>query len=190
MLLLLISAGVSSVQGQAPDASPAGQALIDFNSPEAPKQVTLAKGVPAGSTISVDKTGITAHFTAFQPGDADHPGFHVTPATGTAWDLSAYGQVEAKVTNTSDRDIKFVIHVVPTGEAYSAGSNQEYLQILPGETKTVKVIFGYSHGYKPVRPINSASISEIFIFLYHSSKPHSFRIDDLQAAGTPGEKPL
>jgi hypothetical protein len=79
--------------------------------------------------------------------------------------------------------------VVPTGEGYTAGSNQEYLQIQPGETKVVKVIFGYSHGYQPARPINSASISEIFIFLYHSIKPHSFHIEELKAAGTPGEKP-
>ncbi len=173
----------------AQNAATAEKPLLDFNSPNAVKQVALAKGVPAGSTVSVDKTGVGVNFTAFQPSDADHPGFHVTPATGTAWDLSAYGHVEVKVTNTCDRDIKFVMHVVPTGEGYTAGSNQEFLEIQPGETKVVKVIFGYSHGYKPTRPINSASISEIFIFLYHSIKPHSFRIEQLQAAGTAGEKP-
>jgi hypothetical protein len=54
----------------------------------------------------------------------------------------------------------------------------------------VKVIFGYSHGYQPTRPINSASISEIFIYLYHSIKPHTFRIEELKAAGTAGEKPI
>jgi len=178
--------------GQEPvKASTSGEKLLfDAASPDAAKQVTEAKGVPAGSTISVDKTGIAVNFTAFQPGDADHPGFHVTPATGTEWVLSAYGHVEVKVTNTCDRDIKFVMHVVPAGEDYTAGSNQEFLEIQPGETKVVKVIFGYSHGYKPAQPINSASISEIFIFLYHSIKPHSFHIEQLQAAGTPGEKPI
>ena len=110
VLLLYLSHGANSVRGQAVGGAPAEQALIDFNSPDASKQVALAKGVPAGSTISVDKTGIAVNFAAFQPGDADHPGFHVTPAPGTAWDLSAYGHVEVKVTNTCDRDIKFVIH--------------------------------------------------------------------------------
>jgi len=167
-----------------------GLPLIDFSSPDASKQVALAKGVPAGSTVFVDKTGIAVNFTTFQTGDADHPGIHVTPATGKAWDLSTYGHVEVKVTNTCDRDVKFVMHVVPTGESYMAGSNTEFLDIMPGETKVVKVIFGYSHGYQPVRPINSASISEIFIYLYHSIKPHTFRIEELKAAGTAGEKPI
>ena len=191
-LLLTLASGSRTAQAQeASGASgPRPLTLIDFNSPGAGKQVALAEGVPAGSTVSVDKTGIAVNFTAFQTGDADHPGFHVTPGTGKAWDLSACGHVEVKVTNTCDRDIKFVMHVVPAGEGYTAGSNQEYLQIQPGETKVVKVIFGYSHGYKPVQPLNSASISEIFIFLYHSIKPHSFRIEEIKAAGVAGETPV
>ncbi len=180
---------VSSADAQAPAPAPAQLALIDFNSPDAGKQVVAGKGVPAGSTIAVDKSGIVVNFTAWQKGDADHPSFHITPPNGKSWDLSAYGHVEARITNTGDKGIKINVHVVPTGEGFWTERNQEGVQIQPGQSGVIKVVFGYSKGFKPAPPINSASIAEVYIFLYHSTQPHSFRIDGLTVGGVAGEKP-
>lgn len=187
--LFVLVCGMDVARCQGVSTTSASLPLIDFSSPDATKQVVAAKGVPTGSTITADKTGITVDFKAWQKGDADHPAFHVAPATGKSWDLSAYGHVEAKVTNTGDKDIKINVHVVPTGEGFWTERNQEGLQIQPGETKVIRVIFGYSKGFKPAPPVNTSSIAEIFIFLYHSTQPHSFRIDSLTAAGVAGEKP-
>jgi len=190
--LFLIVCGSNLLPADEPGQGPAEKILIDFNSPDAARQVTETKGIPAGSTVAVDKTGIVVNFTPWQKGDADHPGFQVVPATGTSWDLSAYGHVEAKITNTGAVGINIVLHVVPTGEGPWTERNLESMQIKPGETKTLKVIFGYSRGFKPVAPpaFNPASVAEIYIYLYHSIQPHAFRIDELKAAGASGEVPV
>jgi hypothetical protein len=200
-LAFLICLATASSAQDATDG-PAPKALIDFNSPDAAKQVAAAKStpnksvtaessIPAGSSVTVEKDGIEVNLTSWQTGDADHPGLEVKPASGTTWDLSAYGHVEAKITNTGTAGINIVMHVVPKGEGNWTERNMEAIQIKPGETKTLKVVFGYSKGFKPVAPpaFNSASVAEIYIYLYHSTQPHSFRIDELKAAGKAGEVP-
>jgi hypothetical protein len=189
-LLFMLISGSGMAGAEEPVGALAPKPLIDFNSPDAGKQVAAAKGVPAGSVITVDKTGIAVNFTSFQAGDADHPGIHVIPAAGKSWDLSPYGHVEVKITNTGDKGINVVMHVVPTGEGFWTERNLESLTINPGESKVLKVVFGYLKGFKPGPAINTSSIAEIFIYLYHSTQPHSFRIEDLKAAGTAGEKPV
>jgi len=191
-LLILLISGSGTIWAQDAASGVATKLLVDFASPDALKQVSATKGVPAGSTVTVDSKGISVNFTPWQKGDADHPGFNVVPATGTAWDLSAYGHVEAKITNTGTVGINIVMHVVPTGEGPWTERNMEAMQIKPGETKTLKVIFGFSKGFKPVAPpaFNPASVAEVYVYLYHSIQPHSFRIGELKATGIAGEKPV
>lgn len=189
-LLFVLTFGSGAVWAEEAGGTPAPKALIDFASPDAGQQVHAAKGVPAGSVITVDQTGIAVNFTKFQPGDADHPGLHVFPATGRFWDLSPYGHVAAKITNTGTAGFNIVMHLSDEGEGYWTEKKLEFVSIKPGETKILKVIFGYEKGFKPGAALNPSKIAEIFIYLYHSSQPHSFRIADLRAAGVAGEQPV
>ena len=189
ILLLFVFSFASGVVW-AQNAATAEKPLIDFASPDAVKEVQPAKGVPVGSTVTVDKTGIVANFAPRQQGDADHPGFHVFPATGKFWDLSAYGHVEAKITNTGEQGLMAVMHVSDEGDAYWSESKLEFVSIKPGETKTLKVIFGYQKGFQPGVSVKVDKIQEIFFFLYSSPLPHSFRIEELKAAGAAGERPI
>ena len=86
--------------------------LLDVASPDAAKQVTEAKGVPAGSTIKTDANGCLVSFAPWQKGDADHPEVHIAPSEGKSWDLSAYGHVEAKITNTGTNGFTVIMRVV------------------------------------------------------------------------------
>jgi len=185
-------AGGREARAEEAAIKPAPKALIDWASPNTSNQVQAAKGVPAGSTVAVDKTGIAVAFAPFQHGDADHPGFHVYPATGTGtfWDLSAYGHVEARITNTGTAGFSIVMHVSDEGEGYWTEKKLEFVNIKPGETKTLKVIFGYEKGFKTGAPVHTAKVAEIFIYLYHSVQPHAFRIEELMAAGAAGETPV
>ena len=189
-LLFAFACESSLVWAENEGSAPAPMPLIDFSSPDAGKQVQPAKGVPAGSTVTVDKAGIVANFTPRQKGDADHPGFHVFPAAGKFWDLSAYGHVEAKITNTGDRQLMAVMHVSDEGDGYWSESKLEFATIKPGETKTLRVIFGYQKGFKPGPAVKTDKIQEIFFFLYSSPLPHSFRVEELKAAGVAGEQPV
>ena len=159
--------------------------LIDFASPDAGKQVTPTKGVPV-SMITVDKTGIAMSFP-IQP--APHSGVHVTPATGKTWDLSAYGHIEAKVTNTGVKSLPFVMHVVDDTEDYWVETNTEFINVAPGETKVLTVYFGYQYGFEPSASFKSSNIKELYLFLFDTKDPQSFRIEELKVGGVPGEKP-
>ena len=169
----------------------APKTLIDFASPDAAKQVTATKGIPASSVVTVDKAGISLSFPPQKPTDGKHPGVHVTPATGKSWDLSAYGHVEAKITNTSDKQrFNIVMHVVDQGVGFWEERNMEFVGLQPGETKTLKVIFGYLKGFKPGPPLKASSVTEIYIYLWDKAQARSFRVDELKAAGPAGEKPV
>jgi hypothetical protein len=163
--------------------------LIDFASPDAGKQVTATQGIPEKSSVTVDKTGIALNFQAQKPTDGKHPGCHVTPATGKSWDLSAYGHVEAKVTNTSDKKFDVVMHVVGQGDGFWEEKNMEFVGLNPGETKVLKVVFGYQKGFKPGPPLKSSSVTEIYIYVWDKAQARSFRIEELKAAGVAGEEP-
>jgi len=182
ILLLVIAGGTSVREAEAGENGLASKLLIDFDSPDAAKQVTPTKGVPA-SIITVDKTGISMGFP-IQP--APHSGVYVTPATGTAWDLSAYGHIEAKVINTGEKMLPFVMQVE---DGHGGLDNCEFVNVKPGETAVLKVIFGYQYGYEAGAPIKPSNIKQLYIFLWDTNDPHSFRIEELKAAGAPGEKP-
>ena len=106
-LLFVLASGSGTARAEDSRSTIAPKVLIDFASPEAVKQVAPTKGVPA-SIITVDKAGISMGFPV-QP--APHSGVYVTPASGKSWDLSAYGRVEAKVTNLGAKTLPFVMQV-------------------------------------------------------------------------------
>jgi beta-glucanase (GH16 family) len=189
LLTFVMAAGsFCSAAGQGTNHAP--KSLIDLTSPAAAKQLTPVQfgeqGNPKGSVIEPGPKGLDVHFPPHQSGDYDHPGFFVRPADGKPWDLSAYGHIEARVTNTGSRMLPFVMQV----EDGSGGlNNLESMQVKPGETKVLKVVFGYQYGYEGDSPIHLKNITEIFIFCWGTSDPHDFRLEGLAAAGSPGEKP-
>ena len=185
-LALSIVIGSSLAGAERAVGAPAELPLIDFSSHDAARQVAPTKGVSA-AIVTVDKTGISMGFP-IQP--APHSGVHVTPATGKTWDLSAYGHVEAKVTNTGVKILPFVMHVVNDVEGYWQEVNTEAIDIPPGETKVLTVYFGYQYGFEPSASFKASSVTEIYMFLYDTDQPHSFCIEELKAGGFPGEKPV
>ena len=191
VLLCVLAVGAIIVRAEGPSGfnPPNPVTLIDFASPDASKQVTATQGIPANSTVAVEKTGITLSFQPQQATDGKHPGVHVTPATGKSWDLSSYGHVEAKLTNTSDKRFDVVMHVVDEGVTFTAERNMEFVGLSPGETKVLKVIFDYQKGFKPGPPLKSSSVTEIYIYVWDKAQARAFRIEELKAAGVAGEKP-
>jgi len=175
--------------------------LLDVASPDAAKQVTEAKGVPAGSTIKIDVNGCLVSFALWQKGDADHPEVDIAPSEGKSWDLSAYGHVEAKITNTGTNGFTVIMRVVDEDGGYwRLAKLAEGLPVKPGETVLFKVPFGSENirvaQYLSVRGRfgpqegclpKKSKIAHVAVFLYSSRLPHTFRIEGLKAAGASGE---
>jgi len=153
--------------------------LIDLSSPDASKQVRPNNGDPE---YTIDKAGISVSLPAARAG---YPGIQVIPANGGSWDLSPFGHIEAKITNTGTSTIRLTMRVDSQDLR-----NTEVIGVRPGESKVAKVIFGYDFGFHPGKQtVDSTKVTLIILCLDKSDKIQSFRVEDLQGAGPAGEKP-
>jgi hypothetical protein len=195
-MLLSISAalllGAATADAQ---SAVAPKLLFDPSSPTAAKQLEIVKvdfkrpdAPPPYTSYTLTKTSLDITTPGYVPGAADHPGIHIYPAEGSSWDLSQYGHIDAKVTNTGDKVFGINLHVIGS-EGYWTEQNSEFVNVPPGESRIVKVIFGNSRGFRPIGTVDPSHVTQLFFYLYHTPYPHSFRIENIVAGGEKGEKP-
>ncbi|MDQ2687712.1 MAG: glycoside hydrolase family 16 protein, partial [Armatimonadota bacterium] len=106
-----------------------------------------------------------------------------------SWDLSAFGHVEARVTNTGAQPLNLSLRVDNAGDWKDNPWNTESVSLKPGETGTVTTIFGYSYGKKPGYALKPGAVVNLLLFTGKSDAVQSFRIESLTADGPAGEKP-
>lgn len=162
--------------------------VIDLGAPSAelipvPTQVDLvsvarAEGESGGLDIVV------------RPGPVSYPGinFRLTPGTP---DLSEYGYVEARVTNTGAKPLHITLRVdsVPAPEL-GLGSGSAFGRVLlpPGESGTARAYF--AHPKKGASILSPRHLDMILIYLgKEEADVRSFRLDSITAGGRPGDKP-
>jgi beta-glucanase (GH16 family) len=154
--------------------------------PKSPNAASLLKSDgSAQATPALDKDGIVV---TIQPGPSSYPGVSVAPEGRVPWNLAPWGHVEAKITNLGTTDVSVAMRVDNKPDGNSG--NTEGVRLKPNESKVLKVIFGYSYGYKPGFALNPESVVQLLFF--SSGKTDAvrvFRIDDIQANGAAGEKP-
>ena len=123
-------------------------------------------------------------------GPAAYPGVTLKPKSGAAWDLSPWGRIEARVTNTSSENLHVNLRVDNDGDWRTNPWNAEAVHLKPGETKTLAVYFGYSYGFKPADyVVDSSRVTALLFFAGKSYNDRSFVVEDLQAAGAAGDEP-
>ncbi|MFZ4683954.1 MAG: glycoside hydrolase family 16 protein, partial [Terrimicrobiaceae bacterium] len=159
--------------------------LIDPKSPAAASQITMDEKDGGQTTTTLGADGITVNIAG---GPAGYPGIILKSESGTPWDLTPWGHIRAKITNLGTERLSMGMRV--DNKADGTSCNAEILALNPGESKEIKVIFGYSYGFKKAFELNPGSITQI-LFMANGKKdtPRSFRIEDLQASGSAGEKP-
>ncbi len=124
-----------------------------------------------------------------QPGKEGYPGINVKPVGAAAWDLSAFGHVEARVVNTGGRDLNLSLRVDNAGDWRNNPWNTENISIKPGASAKVIVIFGYAYGHKPSYKLKPGAVTNLLLFAGKSDAVQSFRLEALEAGGAAGEKP-
>ena len=123
-------------------------------------------------------------------GPAGYPGVTLRPKEGETWNLSPWGRIEARVTNTSDENLHVNLRVDNPGDWRTNPWNAEAVFLKPGESKTVSVYFGYSYGHKPADyVVDSSRVSALLLFTGKSANDRSFVVEDLQAIGAAGDEP-
>ncbi len=132
-----------------------------------------------------DAAGIDVNIA---PGLPSYPGITFRLGVGQP-DLSAFGYVEARLTNTSDLilSISMRLDSVASG-ATEAGTGTSAAYLKPGQSGVARVYF--AHPKKGSAPISPNLLSHLFIFVGKNEKqPRSFRLESLTAGGKPGDVP-
>lgn len=175
---------LSTLAGAAAAADTAPKPLIDLAADGAEKRFA-----PSGEQVTVAHSAATPGVAVtIKPGKDGYPGIDVKP-DGGAWNLSAYGHVEARLTNTGAKPLAIVMRVDNAGDWRANPWNTEQLTLKPGQSGSLEVLFGYANGRKRGFALNPAAVVNIKFFTTKTDAEESFRVDSLVAAGTPGERP-
>ena len=160
----------------------APRSLVDFSATGIEGQFT-----PSDSHVTVasnaNPPGIVV---TVQPGPAKYPGITLKPVSGSSWDLSPFGHIEATITNLNTKPMSFGLRIDGTSWQDSSGS---ITRIKPGQTAVAKVYFGYNYGQKS-HALATSALSELLIVAPPATDaPETFRIELIQAASSAGEGP-
>lgn len=156
--------------------------LIDPSSPKATGQITTSS---EQVSVTTDNTGI---IVTLAPGAEQYPGLIIKPESGSAWDLTPWGRIETKITNLGTTKLQLSMRVDNKPDGSSC--NTEGVSLAPGQSKVLKVIFGYTYGFKPGFKLDSGAVRQLLFFASREKNAErSFRIEELQATGTAGEQP-
>ncbi len=155
--------------------------LIDFSVAGAE-----SKFVTTTETTVAPSTSPAGVIVSIQPGPAKYPGVTLKPDGGTPWDLSAFGHIEATITNQSEKVLGISLRI--DGVNWQ-DSSANITRIKPGQTAVAKVFFGYNYGQKS-NSLKTSSLSELlFVAPMAKDAAETFRIESIQAAGSAGEAP-
>ncbi len=184
-LALILAAGLTASLGHAQSGpAMAPRPLFDPTSGTATTQVT--PNPPDFVSTEIDKDGI---LVTVQPGKPGYPGISIKPAEGKTWDLAAFGHVEARVTNLGEKPMAAILRVDGDGDWKENPWNSSNTTLKPGESKTLTVIFGYNNS-EPGYKLDAKTVKQIMVFTGKSEDTiRKFRIDTIEAAGAPGDKP-
>ncbi len=122
-----------------------------------------------GVTVSVQANG-TSGF----------PGIRVQPEN--PWDLSAYGRIEATVTNTCQKAMRLPMRV----DDSNGESGVVTALVKPGETQTLQL---YLATASQKEQLKASAITDILLFGSKAPEAQSFLIAQIVAEGPAGEKP-
>ncbi len=177
VLLIALVAGLAAADN--------GQRMIPLDQPAAAKQIKPSDEAQVTTTFKGQgaKRALLVTCKAGAPG---YPGISIT--NGDSWDLSAFGHVEAKVRNAGEQAIDLAMRVDNPGDWKLSPWNTEHTGIKPGETRTIRVCFGYSFG-QPGFALDPKRASQVLLFVTSSAAEQSFQLESLVAGGKPGEKP-
>lgn len=165
-----------------PAAGPTKSLLL----PEGQTEVDMARFASSGPQVTMSPDGKGALMT-IAVGNEQYPGVHFKPED--AWNLAAFGWVEASFTNQGTKPSTCALRVDGQSATGEWGSNTESVTVKAGETARARVYFGYAYGGKPATKLNQSAISKAVIFCNKSGEEQKILIDSIIAGGKTGDAP-
>ena len=117
------------------------------------------------------------------------PGVIVLPAPGEVWDFTAFSRIEAVIQNAGEASIPVSLRVDNKGHWKEAPWSTESVRLEPGQTATVVVFFGFSHGMKPSFALDRSQVTQLLFFAPGADQNRRFVVKSVSAAGGRDETP-
>ena len=169
------------------DGAQMPRALFDAKAPGADRQLLVGGGAKGQVTWKIGESGFDAKLAK---GASAWPGVMVVPPDGKpSWDLSLWGHVECRLTNTGDSEQLINMRVDNASIPGKNPWNTEMFKLKPGESTLAKVYFGYAFHYQPNYKLDPSKVVRVQFFVGNPASDVKFRVENLQAAGWDGEKP-
>jgi hypothetical protein len=166
---LLLALSLGPVHADAPAAD--GK-LLDFGSPD-----LLTQNVEMEhATVTVNKDGESPVVVAEYEAGKGYPAvrFH------GPWDLTGYKGLQVTVKNTGKTPAQVVLRVDDSDNWQSSPWNTQTVGVQPGNTQTIKVVFGQSEG-RPGYALSPASVLRALVFVINPDGAVQLTISDLKA---------
>ena len=128
------------------------------------------------------------------PAGKGYPGVHLrsqptgTKAEPATWDLTGRAWVAARVHNPTDHAMRVLIRADNAGDWRKGPWNTQPSSVPAGETREVKVWFGYSHGNKAFE-LDPSKVVAVLVFLMNPKQEGVFHVEGLCAGGKTGDRP-
>ncbi|MGB2823664.1 MAG: hypothetical protein WBF17_21970, partial [Phycisphaerae bacterium] len=189
LLPAMLATMLAAAAPRAGDDAPVKQ-LIDLSRPDTvhftaqdKAEAQVAAGANGGNVLNVTC-----------PAGKGYPGAHVRPdAVGkgpkaAAWDLTGQAWIAARVHNPTDHGLQVLIRADNPGDWRKEPWNTQPSSVPAGETRDVKVWFGYSHGNKAF-DIDRSNVVAVLVFLMNPKQDGAFHVEALFAGGKAGDRP-
>jgi beta-glucanase (GH16 family)/uncharacterized cupredoxin-like copper-binding protein len=125
-----------------------------------------------------DGVGVRMEFGA---GESDYPTMDL-PVPDGGWNLSAYSGVQAELSNHGAARTRVALRVDNAGDWKKEPFNTEAFWLAPGETKTLRVDFGRSHG-NPGFALDAGKVTAVKVFAITPKDAGSIVIKSIAAVG-------
>lgn len=133
--------------------------------------------------VSLDtSTGAPALRVEF-PGGSGYPGINLPAPPGGVWNLSAYAGIEVEVQNLSQSRLNVGVRVDNPGDWKKSPWNSGNTWIAAGETKSVRVTFGQSHG-RPGYALDASRVSNVKILADNPKQTVAILVKSVRPFGT------
>lgn len=168
-------------------ATPAGKpaAATVLFTPTAENIATIK--TESDPTLAYDtSTGSPAIKLAF-PDGGDYPGFDF-PLAGGELNLAGFAGVQATVVNTGQSRLNVALRAGNPGDWRKSPWNTGNVWVGPGETKTLKVVFGQSYGH-PGYALDASRVNVLKLYVEKPKPDASLVVKDLVPYGTASASP-
>lgn len=175
-LCLLCASTISLVA----ETSQAGKTLFDLN-----KEASLAELKTNNTTLSIaENTSPPKIEAVFGKGGYPKIAF---PCPTEGLNLKNFKGIAIEVTNQSAIPVRAAMRIDNPGDEKEQFWNKESVVLKPGETKTIKSVFGQNNG-KPGYPIDTSRITAYQLFLVAPKEDIHMLVGEPKAYGTPSEE--